>query len=179
MVNLEVWKPVVDYEGLYEVSNFGNVRSLKGHNNCDRVKLLAQHKWEYNNYTSYKNVTLYNRTGGRQTIRVHRLVATAFIPNPDNLPCVNHKDENTFNNNVDNLEWCTNQYNTTYGTAIQRAINKRVKIVDFYKDGNLILSFNSVLEAGKYFKVKPQNIARAARGIRKSFHGMLVKYRNI
>ena len=58
MVNLEVWKPVVDYEGLYEVSNFGNVRSLKGHNNCDRIRLLTQHKWGYSNCTSYKNVTL-------------------------------------------------------------------------------------------------------------------------
>lgn len=178
MVDLEVWKPIVDYEGLYEVSNFGNVRSLKDRNNYDRIKLLTQYKCGYNNRTPYKNVHLYNRTGGRQTFKVHRLVATAFIPNPDNLPCVNHKDENTFNNSVDNLEWCTQQYNVTYGTAIQRAITKRVKIVDFYKDGNLILSFNSVLEAGEYFKVKPQNIARAARGVRKSFHGMLVKYRN-
>lgn len=179
MVDLEVWKPIINYEGLYEVSNFGNVRSLKGRNNYDRIKLLTQYKCGYNNRTPYKSVYLYNRTGGKQAFKVHRLVAIAFIPNLDNLSYINHKDENTFNNNVDNLEWCTKQYNITYGTAIQRAITKRIKIVDFYKGDNLVLSFNSVLEAGEYFKVKPQNIARVARGVRKSFHGMLVKYRSI
>lgn len=174
MGDLEIWKAVVGYEGLYEVSNLGRVRSLKGHNNFDRVKILAQH--HSNVKVPYKTVTLYNRNKGRTTYNVHRLVATAFIPNPDNLECVNHKDENTFNNNSTNLEWCTKGYNVTYGTATKRAAQKRWKKVIFLNGTEIVHQFESVLAAGEFFGVRPQSIARAARGVRGSFHGFTVKY---
>ena len=105
----EIWKPVVGYEGLYEVSNFGRVRSLR------RNKILKLK----NEVDGYIRVTLCN--GGTEKLyQVHRLVAQAFIPNPDNLPQINHKDEVKSNNIVTNLEWCTVHYNNTYGTRLQR-----------------------------------------------------------
>lgn len=175
MGDLEVWKPVKDYEGLYEVSSFGNVKSLQGHYTFKREKLLAKHYCDRNG-VRYYNVTLYNRTGGRKTVKVHRLVAEAFLENPDNFDCVNHKDENTLNNHVDNLEWCTKSYNICYNNAQKKGALKRQKQVVFKKDEKIVFTFESVLDAGEYFGVKPQNIARAARGERKSFHGMTVQY---
>ena len=176
MVNLEIWKAVKGYEELYEVSSYGNVRSLKGHYDFNRIRLLTQHLSGRQGGALYKTVTLYNRKGGRKTYKVHRLVALAFLPNPNNLECINHKDENTSNNHVDNLEWCTKRYNIKYGTALDRAKKKRCKKVVFIKDNKIVHSFDSVIEAGKFFNAKPQNIARTARGVRGSFHGFTVKY---
>ena len=93
----EIWKDVVGYEGLYEVSNFGNVRSL--------FRYKKQLRWDVAN-NRYATVQLFKNKIGKRLL-VHRLVAEAFLPNPRNLPVVNHKDENKLNNNVDNLEWCT------------------------------------------------------------------------
>lgn len=176
MADLEEWKPVLGYESLYEVSNLGNVRSLVGHNNFKRIKVLAKHLLGCGDRPKYYAVYLYNRKGQRQSIKVHRLVAQAFIPNTDNLPCVNHKDENTLNNDVSNLEWCTKLYNVNYGTARTRAADKHKKRVAFYKDDTLQVEFDSVIQAAEHFGVSPQSIARVARGVRKSFHGMIVKY---
>ena len=117
----EIWKPIIiekqgvtyDYTGLYEVSNLGRVRSLNygGHG---EIKVLKP-----SNSNAYLRVALH-KDGRGQRFLVHRLVATMFIPNPDNLPVVNHKNENPSNNCVDNLEWCTVKYNTNYGTCPQR-----------------------------------------------------------
>lgn len=118
----ETWKDIVieqngiiyDYTGLYQVSNLGRVRSFykkggKGNivNTPHMLKQIKSHDYLAVNLRSKK-------------FSIHRLVATMFIPNPENLPCVNHKDENKHNNNADNLEWCTVEYNNTYGTARQR-----------------------------------------------------------
>jgi hypothetical protein len=114
----EQWKPIIiekngvvfDYSGLYEVSNKeGRIRSVK------TGKILKPGK----DKCGYSHVTLC-KDGKTSRFQVHRLVATAFIPNPDNLPVVNHKDENPSNNCVDNLEWCTVKYNVNYGTCKQR-----------------------------------------------------------
>ena len=113
----EIWKDIPGYEGKYEVSNLGNVRSLN-YNRSGEPKLLKQ-----GNVNGYKVVILY-KDGKKKTCNVHRLVAMTFIPNPDNLPIVNHKDEDKSNNNVNNLEWCTYKYNNTYGTARERAGKK-------------------------------------------------------
>ena len=112
---LEDWRPVKGYEGLYEVSNIGRVRNRHGY------ILRAGLKKSTTAY--YKRVTLY-RSGIAENKTIHRMVAEAFIPNPKRLPVVNHKDEDGTNNVVDNLEWCTVQYNATYGTAIERRIAK-------------------------------------------------------
>lgn len=101
----EIWKPVVGLENLYEVSNKGNVRSLnyKRQGIVHNLILL-------NNTHGYKSVMI-----GGKSRTVHRLVAVAFIPNPNNYPQINHKDENKANNCVENLEWCTPKYNINYG----------------------------------------------------------------
>lgn len=126
---LEIWKPVVGYEGLYEVSNLGRVKSL------DRIVKgcygsIAHKKGKIISSgigsTGYCIVSL-QKDGKGKSFGVHRLVAQAFIPNPDNLPMVNHKDEVKTNNNVENLEWCDCKYNCNYGTGIERCVNTKVE----------------------------------------------------
>lgn len=122
----EIWRDIEGYEGLYQVSNLGRVRSL------DRIvqQLNRWGKYQSRSYPgcvlnpgvthdNYQSVSL-TRQGKSASYSVHRLVAQAFIPNPDNLPQVNHKDENLSNNCVDNLEWCTAKYNSNYGTRIDK-----------------------------------------------------------
>lgn len=111
----EIWRPVVGYEGLYEVSNTGRVR---------RVSDLMVLK--FSDSRGYYGVHL-RKDGKRKTFRVHRLVAQAFILNPDGLPEVNHIDENKSNNSVDNLEWCDHKYNSLYGTRLERIRKTRLK----------------------------------------------------
>ena len=110
----EMWKDIPGYERLYQVSNLGNVRSLN-YNRTGEIKLLKQST----NKHEYKLVSLC-KNGKTKTCKVHRLVAIAFIPNPNNLPIINHKDEDKTNNNVNNLEWCTYEYNVNYGTRNER-----------------------------------------------------------
>ena len=119
----EVWRPVKGYEGLYEVSSFGRVRSL------DRVEVWRgttrprKGRIKVISYTSiYPKITLYN--GKSKTFSIHRLVAEAFIPNPDNLPQVNHRNEVKTSNYPDNLEWCDAKYNINYGLRNKLAGNK-------------------------------------------------------
>ena len=124
-------KPVKGYDGLYEVDDKGNVYSLdtivcvkrngKEHGRIKKGKRLKATP----RYRSYMCVSL-SKDHRQTTYSVHRLVAEAFIPNPDNLPFVNHKDENPSNNSVENLEWCTAQYNNMYGTRIQRWREKTI-----------------------------------------------------
>ena len=114
-----VRKTVVGYEGLYFVSNDGEVTNADGTVIKQSVKNGCG--------TCYKRVSLY-KDGQYKSKYVHRLVAEAFIPNPDNLPVVNHKDEDGTNNKVENLEWCTNQYNVNYGTARERQREKLIGV---------------------------------------------------
>lgn len=119
----EIWKDIKGYEGYYQVSNLGRIRSLDryiatvGNPSGQRLirgKILRPSKRVMSNgKDGYYSVTLYKR-GVDTLFNVHRLVAETFIPNPNNLPCVNHKDENKHNNMADNLEWCTIGYNNKY-----------------------------------------------------------------
>ena len=114
-----IWKDIPGYEGLYQVSNTGQVRSLN-YRQTGKTKILKQHT----DKNGYKKVGL-SKNGKVKTYAVHRLVAKAFISNPNNLPYVNHKDENPSNNAVWNLEWCDCSYNTSYGTSRERAWETR------------------------------------------------------
>lgn len=114
----EIWKDVIGYEGKYEVSNKGRVRSLYDNFGIQRETplVLSQMNRGHPPKNYYKAVGLYKE--GKQTQHsVHRLVALSFIDNPYNYPLINHKDENTFNNSVENLEWCSRQYNQEYSLS--------------------------------------------------------------
>ena len=106
-----MWKDVVGFNGKYRVSDSGEVMSFARSNSGKILKPVKSKT------TGYLHINL----GRNYRTTVHRLVAEAFIPNPDNLPCVNHKDENKLNNNVDNLEWASYQYNLAYSDVWNRA----------------------------------------------------------
>lgn len=160
----EVWKPISGYEGLYEISNYGNVRSLERYK-VYRNELRTIHAkiLKYNTITSgYKQVALY-KSGKRKCLLIHRLVAEAFIDNPHNLPQVNHKDGNKTNNNVANLEWCTAKENMVH--SVEHNIRTDLKPVDmFSKAGEYIKTFNCIREAGRVLGIKHHNISMCCRG---------------
>ena len=151
---MEEWKNVIGYEGLYEVSSYGRVRSLNryveysnGRICLHKGKVLSPAKNRY----GYLVVVL-SCNEKRKTITVHRLVAQAFIPNPDDLLEVNHKDEDKTNNNVTNLEWCTAKYNSNYGNRTKNIVNTRVK--NGYADPDFIgFGLNEKEYIKKYSKI--------------------------
>lgn len=130
MTTLEIWNDIKGYEGLYQVSNMGRVKSVARtvmwkNKEVKRYKSRIMKSRVKNGYCC---ASLYKDFKSRE-YRVHRLVAEAFIPNPNELPFINHIDENKLNNNVENLEWCTRQYNNSYGTRNERisaTMKKRV-----------------------------------------------------
>ena len=122
----ELWKPVKYYEGSYEISNYGRVKSIErtvykqdGVTVCGHIK--EHYVTQHDNGHGYLFVNLWKNNKSKREY-VHRLVALTFIDNPDNLPQVNHKDEDKQNNCVENLEWCTQKYNNTYGTKLERQV---------------------------------------------------------
>lgn len=124
----------------------------------------------------YLHVTLI-KDGERSYPNIHRLVAMAFVENPQGLPCVNHKDENKLNNNASNLEWCTYQYNNTYHERHYKSGEKLWKPVDqFDATGNLVGTYVSVKAAAESTGVREQGIAQAARGVRKTYKGYVWKW---
>lgn len=125
---IEEWRPISGYEGLYEVSSYGRVKSLKrpfennGGIQWTKERILSPGKSKL----GYLIVNLCCNGKVCQNY-VHRLVAQTFVPNPENLTEVNHKDEDKANNIVDNLEWCDHSYNINYGTRQERSINTKIK----------------------------------------------------
>ena len=167
----EIWAPVVGWENLYEVSNRGRVRSkdrvvnrlVKGKIIPTRYKskVLSSHL-----NRGYEYVTL-TSSPKKQPCKVHRLVASAFIPNPLGLPQVNHKDENKANNNVENLEWCTGNYNFHYGTRTKRAAQKsKHKISQFDLKGNWVRDWDSACDAARELKINRARINGCVLGFK-------------
>ena len=131
----EIWKDVAGYEGKYQVSNLGRVKSLSRTINHSDGKNITRHGkilTPFKNAKGYCLVDLRNKA--RHTVQVHRLVAQAFIPNPENLPQVNHKNENKTDNYVENLEWCTAKYNSNYGTRNIRRSKSMIGVLVNRKD---------------------------------------------
>ena len=161
----EQWRVVKGYENMYEVSNFGRVKSLKF-----VEKILKTPK----NGAGYYSVNLY-KNGHMKGYFVHRLVAETFIENPLNLSQVNHKDENKTNNNPDNLEWCTNAYNQNYGSHNE---NVSKTFVEKYGHPLYVISedgtdyfFRSIREASKELSLDDSHICKCLKGKYKTHKG--------
>lgn len=148
----EIWKSF-GYED-YEISNFGRVKSYKYDKENGRIMK------PYRDSKGYLQIDLQldgRKRHNRKHFVVHILVAQAFLPNPDNLPQVNHKDENKENNCVDNLEWCTNEYNEAYGTRVERVMKKiRKPVYSIDDDGNRE-DFIGVRAAGRAMTENPDS----------------------
>lgn len=169
----EEWRPVVGYEGLYEVSNIGNVDSLNYHR--DGIRKALKQTITYRNY---KTVILFKRSKAK-TCFVHRLVAESFIPNPENLPVINHKDENKLNNCADNLEWCTQKYNINYGTGIKRRVKSTSSpVIQLTLNGDFVSRFDSSMDAERKTGIPHSSILLACKGVKITTSGYRWRYEN-
>lgn len=162
----EIWKEVKDYEGLYWVSNIGRVKSKR--------KILKPIKGEYLKVGLSKN-------GIQRTYTIHRLVAQAFITNKQNYKCVNHKDENKHNNNLTNLEWCSNLYNINYGKRNEKVSKNqsKYKIIQKDKCGNIIKIWDNIWDLTHNTQYRKDNISCCCRGKYKYAYGYKWEYKTI
>lgn len=175
---MEIWKDIPDYSGYYKVSNLGNIRSLDRYeiqsNGIKRFRKGRTLKLSLDKY-GYNRVEL-NKNSKPKLCLVHRLVAKTFIPNKLNLPQVNHKDEDKTNNQVDNLEWCTHDYNNTFGTRTKRISSKLSKKVYQYDlNLNFLKEWCSTKECDKYGFCS-KHISSCCIGKRKTHKGYIWSY---
>lgn len=167
---VEEWRAVMGYEGLYEVSSDGRVRSLNYRGVQGRIEDLSP-----GDKGGYLAVVLYSR-GVQQGRLVHRLVAQAFLDNPLELPEVNHIDENPSNNHVSNLEWCTRTYNINFGSRIERVRDSLSQGIEaFNSSGQVIHRFSSTMEAQRN-GFHSSHISSCCRGLRRSHKGLHWRY---
>lgn len=174
----EEWRDIEGYLGLYQVSNFGRVKSLSrivcektGKQKHIKERILKP------GYIrgGYLGVALHNGCG-QKTFKIHRLVAKAFIPNPDNLPFINHKDENPQNNCVWNLEWCTHTYNINYGSCKTKMAERKAKpVVQYDLNMNFIAEYPSIKEAEKALGIR--HICDVCLGRYKQSSGYIWRYK--
>lgn len=175
MANLqqEIWKSVVGYEGLYEVSNFGRVKSLPrpklgpcGRIDLTRIKIMRLSR---GSRSPYLKVTL-KKEGRCKTLKVHRMVAAAYLPNPENKPLVNHKDSDPSFNHVDNLEWCTQQENIDHCWKYNRGNGRTKPIKQLSKSGELLKLWTSSSEANRNGYTR-KNIIKCCNGLQDLYRG--------
>lgn len=177
---MEEWVDIKGYEGLYQISNQG------------RVKSVGRYYWNVHNksYSFFPERILKPYMHGKGYFRVilsnsqnqtkflvHRLVAEAFIPNPLNLPQVNHKNEIKTDNRVENLEWCDNKYNCNYG-ILKKENSKRGRreVLQFDLQGKYIAKYEGVKQAGEANGIRYQYISRICRGLKAPETNYLWKY---
>ena len=169
MKNNEIWKDIFGYEGLYQVSNLGRVRSLKF--GKERILSIRRSKFGYLLVNLCKNSDM-------KTFRVHRLVGQSFIPNPNNLPEINHRDEDKTNNKVVNLEWCSSKYNANFGTRNQRQAEKCSKsVIQYTKTGEFVKKWKSTHDVQRNLGFDQGHISQCCTGKRKSAYKFVWKYK--
>ena len=164
----EEWRPVVGYEGLYEVSSLGRIR---------RVKIMSPALKKH----GYLQISLTDGKGVRKSLHLHRIVAEAFIPNPLGKPQVNHMDENTLNNRADNLEWATAQENTNYGSRTERATAKNGSRTPVLQIDPLqlvsVAEYDSQSEAARATGINLASINACLHGRQKQAGGFIWRYK--
>ena len=160
----EIWKDKKDYEGHYQVSNCGRVKSIK----FGKERILKPQK----NTSGYLCVTLCKNNNQCQ-FEVHRLVAEVFLPNPNNYKEVNHKNEIKTDNRVENLEWCDRKYNQNYGTRTEKCSKK---VYQYTLDGKFVKEWKSTAECGRN-GYNYGNVAACCRGKLKKYKNFIWKYK--
>lgn len=170
----EEWREVVGYEERYIVSNIGRIASLSapylcGYRTCYRKQQLINPRKTGN----YYSVVLSDGQRHRKSFVIHRIVATAFIPNPNNYPFINHKDENPANNETDNLEWCTQSYNCNYGghnermaKTIHETAYQRRNVVQLSSECLFINQYDSIEIASQSTGINRTSISMCCRKLR-------------
>lgn len=172
----EIWKDIEGYEGFYQVSNLGQIKSLDRYIKCKNGAERYM-KGRILNHTvnkkrrGYCEISLH-MNGKEKRYKVHRLVALAFLPNPYNKPEVNHKDEDKENNRVDNLEWVTSKENANHGSRNKRCgIPSKKKIKQIDKEGNVVKIWDSSIDAGKILNISSSGIRNCTCGRTKTYLG--------
>ena len=176
IMSVEIWKPIAGYEGLYEVSNMGRIKS----NINNKILKPYEMKNGYLQYSLYSNNI-------KHRVYIHRLVAEAFIPNPEGKRTVNHIDENKLNNCVENLEWATQLENLIYGTGIERRKktrqknHKMEKQVDVFTiDNEYLGTFRSIKIASIIMNANESAISACCIGRKhyETVNGYVFRYKN-
>lgn len=169
----EIWKDIKGYEGLYQVSSLGNVKSLN-YRRTGKEKKISKGV----NSEGYEYIRLFKQNKQLYT-SVHRIVAETFIPNPENKEQVNHIDGNKKNNKVENLEWCTQTENIRHAmrTGLLNIIGSNNgssrKVQQLDSNGKILKQFDTIIEAGRYLGVKcqPTGIISVCKGRKKTAYG--------
>lgn len=155
----EIWKDIPNWEGLYQASTLGRIRSLRYKKRDGEIGVLKP----YIERTGYAHVNLIT-TGRKQTIKVHKLIAITFIPNPMGYGCVNHIDEDKTNNCVSNLEWCSVSYNNSYkGRARKIGERYMIPILQFSLGGVLLKRWNSGKDIERELRFLSSNIYQTCK----------------
>ncbi len=161
----EIWKDILGYEKMYQISNLGRIKSLKRRTinyKCESDKILTN-KISKSGY----NYIYLSKDNNVKGYRIHRLVAQAFIPNPENKPQVNHINGIKTDNRVENLEWCTAKENTIHAEINKLRKRTYKKINQYDKNYNFIKQWNSLKEAAKHYNKSKSSICEYCKGIRK------------
>lgn len=195
----EIWKDISGYEEKYQISNLGRIKSLacKRWNGFTYANKKEQILKPRLNLKGYLHVCLYDGHKNYKDIEIQRLVAKAFISNPQKLPCVNHKDENPLNNKVSNLEWCDYKYNNNYGNHNLNLSNSKMSnpkhalisimngrknskaVIQFDLNGNKIHVYPSQMRAAKETNSMQDGISACCRGKQKTHNGYMWKFADI